>query len=117
LVLGIGKKKYFDLYSSWKGLILISNANVVSRRPLTAEARVSPRVIYGRQSGTGTGFSQSFSVFPCHHPTVTLHTLILLGGQEIGPLVAAVPKRPHPMDVKKVRGCQPGSDGIQKTPL
>jgi hypothetical protein len=95
---------------------LISKVNAVSRRPLTAKARVSPRVIYGGQSGTGAGFSQSFSDFPCHHPTVTLHTLILLGGQKIGPLVVAVPKRPHPIHVKKVRGCQPGSDEIQKTP-
>jgi hypothetical protein len=43
-------------------------AQVVSRRPLTAEARVHARVnpcgIYGGQSGTGTGFSQSSSFFP-----------------------------------------------------
>jgi hypothetical protein len=42
-------------------------AQVVSRRPLTAEARVRPRVnpcgICGGQSGTGTGFSPSSSVF------------------------------------------------------
>jgi hypothetical protein len=41
----------------------------VSRRPLTAEARfrsrVSPCGICGGQSGSGTGFSQSTSVFPC----------------------------------------------------
>jgi hypothetical protein len=38
-------------------------AQVVSRRPLTAEARVrsrvNPRGICGGQSGTGTGFSPS----------------------------------------------------------
>jgi hypothetical protein len=44
-------------------------AQAVSRRPLTAEARVryraSPCGICGGQSGTGTGFSPSTSGFPC----------------------------------------------------
>jgi hypothetical protein len=52
-------------------------AQVVSRRPLTAEARVRARVnpfeICCGQSVTGTGFSPSSSVFPCqYHSTVAL---------------------------------------------
>jgi hypothetical protein len=44
-------------------------AQAVSRRSLTAEARVRARVnplgICGAQTGTGTGFSLSSSGFPC----------------------------------------------------
>jgi hypothetical protein len=40
-------------------------AQAVSRRPLTEESRVGPCGICGGQSGTGTGFSPSTSVFPC----------------------------------------------------
>jgi hypothetical protein len=43
-------------------------AQAVSRRPLTAEARVrswvSPCGISGGQSGTGTGFSPEYFSFP-----------------------------------------------------
>ena len=52
-------------------------AQAVSRRPLTAEARVRFRVslfgICGGQSGNGTGFSQSTSVFPVNFIPPVLH--------------------------------------------
>jgi hypothetical protein len=59
-------------------------AQVVSRRPLTAEARVRARVnrcdICGRQNGTETGFSQSSWLFPCqYHSTVALQSHIISG--------------------------------------
>jgi hypothetical protein len=59
-------------------------AQVVSRRPLTAEARfrirVNPCGICGGKSGAGTGFSLSSSVFPCqYHSTVALQTHIIWG--------------------------------------
>jgi hypothetical protein len=49
--------------------IVRAMAQAVSRRPFTAETRVRSRVsscgICSGQSGTGTGFSPSTSVFPC----------------------------------------------------
>jgi hypothetical protein len=66
-------------------------AQVVSRRPLTAEARVSPCGICGGQSGTATGLSPSSSVSPVDiiPPWLSTHTYIP-GGWTTGPLVAAV---------------------------
>jgi hypothetical protein len=59
-------------------------AQVVSRRPLTAEARVRAQVnpcgICGEQRGAVPGFSPSSSVFPCqYHSIVALQTHIIWG--------------------------------------
>jgi hypothetical protein len=56
-------------------------AQVVSRRPLTAEARVNPCGICGGHCGTGTGFSQELFGFPLslYHSTVALQTHISCG--------------------------------------
>jgi hypothetical protein len=57
-----------------EGYFARAMAQAVSRRPLTAEAlvrsRVSPHGICGGQSGTGTGFSASTSVFPCQFHSI-----------------------------------------------
>jgi hypothetical protein len=56
-------------------------AQVVSRRPLTAEARVNPCGIRGGKSGTETGFFSEFFRFPLsvYHFTVALQTHIIWG--------------------------------------
>jgi hypothetical protein len=63
-------------------------AQAVSRRPLIAEAQIRARVnpcgICGGQSGTGTGFSQSSSVFPCqYHSTVALQFVSSGGWKQV----------------------------------
>jgi hypothetical protein len=61
-------------------------AQVVSRRLLTAEARIRAQVslcrICGGQSGTGTGFSRSPSAFSCqYHSTATPYSVVYYLGQ------------------------------------
>jgi hypothetical protein len=62
-------------------------AQVVSRWPLTAEAQVRTQVnpcgICGGQSGTGTGFSPSSSVFPCQYVIPPSLTKLISTGEYI----------------------------------
>jgi hypothetical protein len=67
----------------WKDIKVISRAmaQVVSHRPLTAEAQVCAWVslcgICGEQACTGPGFFFSSTVFSCqYHSTMALHTHI-----------------------------------------
>jgi hypothetical protein len=71
----------FHSVTIYRGCVM---AQAVSRRPLTMEAWVCAQVnkcgICGGQSGIGTGFSLSSSVFPRqYHSTITLQTHIIWG--------------------------------------
>jgi hypothetical protein len=73
-------------------------AQAVSHRPLISEAWIGawviPCGIYDGQSGTGTGFSQSYFVFSCqYHSTVALHAHVLPGGFTICVLVSLVQRQ------------------------
>jgi hypothetical protein len=61
----------FSKHNFLKSILGRAMAQVVSRRPLTAEAwvraRVNPCGICGGQSGTGTGFSPSYLVLSCQY--------------------------------------------------
>jgi hypothetical protein len=78
LMLHLGLSSFY-LLTHPHNLAVRAMAQAVSRRPLTAEARVRSRIspcgICGGQIGTETGFPLSYSVLPCqYHSTVYLST-------------------------------------------
>jgi hypothetical protein len=116
-----GRTKNAGILTYWSQVLLMSMgvriciltgraiAQKVSRRTLTAEDRirscVSPFGICGARSGVGTDFSQSSLAFRFQcHSTVTLHTH-MSGGWTIGPLVAAVQRQSHPIDMNMPLQC------------
>jgi hypothetical protein len=79
----------------------------VSRRPLTAEARVSPCGICGGQSGTGTGFSLIISGFPCQFhstgaPLKMKKLIIFITGLHNKPQASATRPLPPPPPQNKL---------------
>jgi hypothetical protein len=79
----------------------------VIRRPLTAEdrvrARVSPSRICDGQSGTGTGFSPSSSVFlyQYHHSTRAPYSYIIWGKTNRSVRGRSSETRSRPIDEKR----------------
>jgi hypothetical protein len=83
-------------------------AQAVNRRPLTAEYRVrtrdNPYGICGGQSGTGTCFSPSSSVFPCqYHFTVVLHSYIIWGMNNMSSSGTSSETVPHSIKIKNIK--------------
>jgi hypothetical protein len=88
----------WPIYFPLKVMFSRAMAQAVSRRPLTAEARVRAEVSPGAgETGTGTGFFPSTSVFPCRNHPPWLYVLAPSGGWPIGPLMAAIQRHSHPI--------------------
>jgi hypothetical protein len=83
-------------------------AQAVSRRLLTAEARVRTQVrpcgICDGQSGTGAGFSPQVLLFSSVEITAVAQVSYIIWGWIIGPLVAAVQRQSHLIDMNDVLG-------------
>jgi hypothetical protein len=105
------------LHHSWDTFYGRAMAQVVSPRPLAAEARVrslvSPCGICGGQSGTGTGFSPYTSVFPSQfhsnraplHGTINKKLIIFITGLHNKPqgCGASVASAAGPFTKKRLR--------------